>query len=308
MPRRFVVAALIACDGHAARESLRRYLTTWLLVFAVIPWSERSLAASSSSTVPSPEVSQPAHFAIDPIGDSAVIVASGSFGALLELIIRTGELRPQAPIDPSLLLPIDRQLALSDEVEIGARIGSDLVALSALGYAVFDSIACTWADRGDTAVTYGVIYAETVLLNLAVGNLVKIAVRRPRPTAFAELRRTGQVSAETNSALSFYSDHTAFVAALTATGTYLAFTRDDSQLQGWLTLAGGAMLTALVGYQRVNARAHFPTDVIAGGLAGAALGVLVPHLHRVEPTSRALSLLQPIIAGGGLGIAIAGAW
>jgi hypothetical protein len=48
----------------------------------------------------------------------------------------------------------------------------------------------------------------------------------------------------------------------------------------WLTLAGGTLLTGFVGYERVRAGAHFPTDVIMGALAGASIGVLVPHLHR----------------------------
>ena len=32
--------------------------------------------------------------------------------------------------------------------------------------------------------------------------------------------------------------------------------------------------------ERVRAGEHFPTDVIAGSMAGSAIGVLVPHLHR----------------------------
>jgi membrane-associated phospholipid phosphatase len=38
--------------------------------------------------------------------------------------------------------------------------------------------------------------------------------------------------------------------------------------------------TAFVSYERVRAGMHFPSDVVAGSLAGAAVGVLLPHLHR----------------------------
>jgi undecaprenyl-diphosphatase len=48
----------------------------------------------------------------------------------------------------------------------------------------------------------------------------------------------------------------------------------------WLTLVGTVMLTSFVGYERVRAGEHFPTDVICGAVAGAGVGVLVPHLHR----------------------------
>ena len=39
-------------------------------------------------------------------------------------------------------------------------------------------------------------------------------------------------------------------------------------------------LTSLVRYWRVRSGEHFPTDVIMGSLAGAGIGVLVPHFHR----------------------------
>jgi undecaprenyl-diphosphatase len=32
----------------------------------------------------------------------------------------------------------------------------------------------------------------------------------------------------------------------------------------------------------VRAGKHFPTDVLAGAVAGAGIGIIVPHLHRTE--------------------------
>jgi hypothetical protein len=45
----------------------------------------------------------------------------------------------------------------------------------------------------------------------------------------------------------------------------------------------GTLLTAFVSYERVRAGAHFPTDVIAGSMAGGSIGVIVPHMHCVHP-------------------------
>ncbi|MEK7331271.1 MAG: phosphatase PAP2 family protein, partial [Candidatus Eisenbacteria bacterium] len=39
-------------------------------------------------------------------------------------------------------------------------------------------------------------------------------------------------------------------------------------------------LTTFVCIERVRAGAHFPSDVISGAIAGAGVGVIVPHLHR----------------------------
>jgi len=44
----------------------------------------------------------------------------------------------------------------------------------------------------------------------------------------------------------------------------------------------GTALTTFVSIERVRAGRHFPTDVIAGSIAGAGIGLVVPHLHRTE--------------------------
>jgi membrane-associated phospholipid phosphatase len=77
------------------------------------------------------------------------------------------------------------------------------------------------------------------------------------------------------------------VAALGATATYLAFTRAPRSARPWITLLCAAGLSTFVSIERVRGGAHFPTDVIAGTVAGAGIGVVVPHLHRsAEITQR----------------------
>ena len=84
----------------------------------------------------------------------------------------------------------------------------------------------------------------------------------------------------TDSALSFFSGHASMTATLGATATYLAFTRSPSSWRPWVTLVAATGLTTFVSIQRVRAGKHFPTDVIAGSVAGAGIGVIVPHVHR----------------------------
>jgi membrane-associated phospholipid phosphatase len=57
----------------------------------------------------------------------------------------------------------------------------------------------------------------------------------------------------------------------------------------------------------VRAGAHFPTDVIAGSMLGAAIGVLVPHLHRhSEEAPPVLIGVAPSSNGGGATVTLVG--
>lgn len=238
---------------------------------------------------PGEEKVQPA-FAVDFVADGAVLSLTLGFGALSQAILATGEIRPQLPVlDADDLLFLDRHAAQTEGNELSG-LYSDIALAAMAGYAIADTIRAGVIAGGDNAWTYLLLYAETLSVNWAVTNLSKIAVRRPRPRAYLARDRAARRGEpyepiETDDALSFYSGHTSSTAGLAATAAYLAFVRDD-RLEGWLILAGGAVLTGIVGWQRVQSREHFPTDVIAGAMAGAGVGILVPHLHRVEPASR----------------------
>jgi hypothetical protein len=65
----------------------------------------------------------------------------------------------------------------------------------------------------------------------------------------------------------------------------------------WITLGVGTLLTAFVSYERVRSGEHFPTDVIMGSLAGAGIGVLVPHFHRRPHYHESEYCAPPVIIG-----------
>ena len=135
-----------------------------------------------------------------------------------------------------------------------------------------------------TALADGFMYAEALSFTVAMTNIVKMAVRRPRPNAYiaanAHPGDTSYTNSSTDSALSFFSGHAAITATVSATATYLAFARSPHNARPWITLLAGVGLTTFVSIERVRAGAHFPTDVIAGSIAGAGIGLVVPHLHR----------------------------
>lgn len=228
-------------------------------------------------------------FDVDPIADGAIIGASLGFAFILDFINSTGEIRPQqisSEFDSSQLLAIDRP-SLSRKPNSAAAGRANLGLFMAVGFAVADPILSGVREQSvQTGFVDAFMYAETMSLTFALTDIVKIAVRRPRPQAYAEAEEHRDdptySNSDTDSTLSFFSLHASMTASIGATATYLAFARSPRSARPWITLGLSTALSTLVSIERVRAGKHFPTDVIAGSLAGAAVGVVVPHLHRTD--------------------------
>jgi membrane-associated phospholipid phosphatase len=143
------------------------------------------------------------------------------------------------------------------------------------------------ADEAGTLLT---MYGETLLLEAGVVACLKGLVNRPRP--FVDNADPAVPAARRRSAYamrSFPSGHAAnaFAAAVFA-GTVHARFHPDDRGRAWVW-AGGLGLAGTVSYLRVRSGHHFPTDVLAGALIGAAAGYLVPRLHEHggDPAERA---------------------
>ncbi|MET0795295.1 MAG: phosphatase PAP2 family protein, partial [Polyangiaceae bacterium] len=225
-------------------------------------------------------------FDIDPIADSAMIAVSLGFAGTLELINSTGEIRPQqiAPnFQRSRLFFLDRPvLAQTPDPRAG---GYSTIGLgAAVAFAFVDPILSGVREKSvQTGLADAFMYAESISFTMAMTNIVKMAVRRPRPSAYIEAEaHPNAENTSTDSALSFFSGHAAITATVTATASYLAFARAPHGARPWITLGVGTALTTFVSIERVRAGKHFPTDVIAGSIAGAGIGLVVPHLHRTD--------------------------
>jgi membrane-associated phospholipid phosphatase len=238
-----------------------------------------------------PQVAEPpavgrATFDVDPIADTSIIVLGAGFGLVLEAVNSTGEIRPQqiAPgFDPNRLISIDRA-SLSATPSAQAGTFSNLGLGAAALFAVVDPVLSGVRERSvQTGLVDAMLYAESAALTLGFTDMVKLAVRRPRPGAYRAAQRDPDYqNPSTDSALSFFSGHASMTATLGATASYLAFTRSPHTPRPWITLAVATALTTFVSVERVQAGKHFPTDVIAGSVAGAGIGIIVPHLHRTE--------------------------
>jgi undecaprenyl-diphosphatase len=252
----------------------------------------------------------------DPIGDGAILAGSLAFSVILDQLTSTGEIRPQQPEATSSLLSIDR-FAVTQTVDPNASLRSNIGLYAAVAFAITDPLVSAFRDGPTTALVDAVLYAESISVTTGITDLTKIAIRRPRPTAYIEQQQLyakyGRANAPdittTDSALSFFSGHASTVATIGATATYLAFARSPDTARPWLTLGGFTVLTAFVSYERVRAGAHFPTDVIAGSLAGAGIGTLVVHLHREESArQRPVWIGATPITGGGGFLTASGVW
>ena len=230
-----------------------------------------------------------ATFDVDPIADTALIALGLGFSATLELINSTGEIHPQqiAPgFDRNNLIGIDRA-SITSTPDPNAGTRSNIGLGVAVGFAVLDPVLSGFRERSvQTGLVDGMLYAESLALTYAFTDMVKLAVRRPRPGAYIDAEANAGVvdysNPSTDSALSFFSGHASMTAAVGATATYLAFTRAPGTARPWITLGLATGLTTFVCVERVRAGKHFPTDVIAGAIAGAGIGIIVPHLHRTE--------------------------
>jgi undecaprenyl-diphosphatase len=235
-----------------------------------------------------PPLEEGQHFTIDPVTDGVLIGGSGGVDILLSLILSTGEIQPAAPTPnaASNLLAIDR-LAVTQHVDPNAGTYSTVGLGAAISFAVIDPLLSAWRDGWDAGLVDAVMYGETISLTEALTDITKIAVRRPRPidyydcSAVVAAKNPSSCSNDTDLSLSFFSGHASTVGAIGATATYLAFQRSGiKHWRGWVTLATSLGLTSFVSIERVRSGEHFPTDVIAGSLAGAMIGTLVPHLHK----------------------------
>ncbi|WP_394838000.1 phosphatase PAP2 family protein [Pendulispora rubella] len=262
---------------------------------AVVSLFEQDAAAQTlpPSTAPLSEKPPAApKFAVQPVTDGAIVAVNAGFAGLLDLVMGTGEIRPQQ-ISPTFqtnsLLKIDRG-AVTQTIDPNAATYSNIGLAALIGFALIDPIVSGFREKSaHTVLVDEILYAESVTLTIGVTNLAKIAVRRPRPIAYKDLDEhrddPNYSNANTDSSLSFFSGHASVSAAITATATYLAFVRSPGSLRPWITLFAGSALTTFVAFERVRAGAHFPTDVIAGTMAGAGIGVLVPHFHRVDASA-----------------------
>lgn len=107
-----------------------------------------------------------------------------------------------------------------------------------------------------------ILFVATVFLGWMLNNLMKWLIGRDRPQIVPHLTEAG--------GMSFPSGHS-FASAMIYIGMALAFASMSKRHSVRYTLIGSAMVvSALIAWSRVMLGVHFPSDVTAGWLGGAA--------------------------------------
>lgn len=147
-----------------------------------------------------------------------------------------------------------------------------------------------------------VLYTETHAINTSIYLMTASSIERTRPFLYhPDIPVEAKIGEQTRN--SFFSGH---VSTSATSSFFMAKVYSDyhPELGNKKYLLFGAALIPpfLVGYYRVKAMKHFPTDVITGGIIGAAIGILVPHLHKNKNRNSNFSFMP--FTGGASGMKI----
>ena len=178
------------------------------------------------------------------------------------------------PYDVNTIIGFDRIATTFNSTE--ANFASDILGYSSIALPlIFLSHEKAKTDFQKICIVYG----EVMLINAGLTSLSKHIFKRPRPYVY-DITEGVYSKSSTTAQASFVSGHTSMMASnmfffARTFETYFPESRLKPVI--WTT----AIVTpAVMGYLRVKAGVHYPTDVLAGYALGAAVGLIVPALHK----------------------------
>ena len=190
------------------------------------------------------------------------------------------------PCDPNALNALDRTAVGLYDTK--ARVAADAITGIVPGALVILDVADAGVRNWRGWAADGVVIAEAVVWDGAVQDIVRRAVRRPRPYMYTPgLNPSQRDGPEAN--FSFFSGHTSgtFAMATATAYTYsLRHPRSRWQALVWTLALAGATTEPIL---RVLSGDHFPIDCVVGALVGSASGILFPALHRKKLPIRLVS-------------------
>lgn len=136
-----------------------------------------------------------------------------------------------------------------------------------------------------------ILYGETHAINSSFYILNASLINRTRPFVyFHEIPLELKLDKETRN--SFFSGHVSSAASASffAAKVYSDYHPEIGNRKFWLF--GAALIPpSVVGYYRIKALKHFPSDIYTGLIVGAAAGILIPEFHRIKERNSGLALI-----------------
>jgi membrane-associated phospholipid phosphatase len=127
-----------------------------------------------------------------------------------------------------------------------------------------------------------VVYTEALGVTLVLTQVVKYAVRRPRPFTYNP-DAPGENKLKYDSTLSFMSGHSAISFTMATAAAYTWQLRHPHGNSKYVVWGGLMSLAATTASLRVIGGKHFFTDVLVGSAVGFVIGLVVPSLHEIRP-------------------------
>lgn len=245
------------------------------------------VAAFAVQLAPTPARCQPQNrtpYRVEAGVELPLTVGIGLTAALLPGLLteRTLEAPPCGRCDPNhIWLGLDRSVVRNDSR--AASLASDLLLGSLVAGALFGSLIDVGIDDDDEGARGWaadlMVTTEALTIDLALTQLVKHLVRRPRPYAYNPNVALAR-KLDRDASLSFFSGHASLAFASATALSYTFWQRHPSDALGRGLVLGLSLAAATgTGYLRVRAGKHFWSDVVVGALVGGAVGLLVPLLH-----------------------------
>ena len=159
---------------------------------------------------------------------------------------------------------------------------SDVLLGSAMGLAVATPLLPAQKSFWSRSWTLGMMCLEANVQTYSLTEISKRTVGRVRPYAYSESTAPETLWTSDDARASFFSGHSSIAACNAAfAATVFSDLYPNSKWKPWVW-AGAVALPTITAVERVRAGKHFPTDVLVGLAVGAAVGHVVPRLHRVK--------------------------
>ena len=203
------------------------------------------------------------------------IIGITALGAAVPVLMEPQIIKKQCPCDSGEVNSIDRPV-IKYHSQAAANISNLTVVVALVTPPVLDRIDIGW---NQTFLEDFVVYAEVLSVDSSVSNLVRYTTQRPRPDAY----RVSPAPSQAADFASFYSGHTASTFAGLSAAAMTYNLRYGPNAWPWVITAGVGLMEA---GGRVASGRHFYSDVAVGAVAGTAIGIAIPLLHKRNKQSK----------------------